>query len=210
MALLRQRSATVNDQVNSLRAKPALVGGAQYIEYGADRLDKKRRSLDELYEVYNAHLVSYLEDHLAPQCLAICEMMQEKLPREIRDQIYEYTIGIRRSRMDKRRDYEGVLGKQKPWSKSDPCIGWIRDLEKVGVLHICNIDFVGIDTLREIAETYYRTVTIFFDDYRVDEMVAPSLFGNDLWGFGMEVANQDPKLGAAHRGRYPRRMSGIG
>jgi hypothetical protein len=51
---------------------------------------------------------------------------------------------------------------------------------KAGVLYICVIDFVGIDTLREIAESYYRTVTFLFDENRVDDMLAPFLFGEDI------------------------------
>jgi hypothetical protein len=148
------------------------------VEDKIDRPNREAHSPDELYRVSDADIEFYIEECARQQCLAICEKMHEKLPRELRDMIYKYTIGIGRRRMNKSRDYQDVAGMtRKPWSKPDSCFGWMRDLEKAGVIHICNIDFVGLDTMRELAEIYYRTITFFFDDYRVDEMVAPFLVG---------------------------------
>jgi hypothetical protein len=109
--------------------------------------------------------------------------MQEKLPRELRDKIYEYTVGLTSSHMGKYR-YGDAEVKWKPWTKPNTSFGWLRDLDDCGVLHIRNIEFVGIDTLREIAETYYRTVIFVFEDWYGGETVAPlypvTIFGGSI------------------------------
>jgi hypothetical protein len=89
IAWLEQRSVAVNNKVNT-----------KFIENRVVRLVKRDRRFDDLASRYYADINAYLEERLAPECLAICQKIQGKLPRELRDNIYEFSIGMKRSCMD--------------------------------------------------------------------------------------------------------------
>ncbi|KAF1831624.1 hypothetical protein BDW02DRAFT_625536 [Decorospora gaudefroyi] len=147
-------------------------------------LHPEYKRLCHLWWVYNSDLDAYVEKMLAPQGLDICVRMQKKLPRELRDIILEYTLEIRKSRDQSKTPNPSA----KPYLKA--CRVFERKLSNAGLLHICNIEFVGLDTLCEIAQTWYRTATFPFDTLVRKSAVSCSVFRKDLWGFGPNVANR--------------------
>ena len=113
----------------------------------------------------------YIEACAASSCRQLCNAMQEKLPRELRDMVYEELL------------QESLL-----------CVGTVDcdpTLRSEGATkpstmqrcpHLSNPECVGKETLVEMAETWYRLC-----DFRLEFLSdAARLLGNDLWSLGLD------------------------
>jgi hypothetical protein len=71
-----------------------------------ERIDKRERertdnmnaharvqtAISAQLESLNVLVDTHLEAYAAPRCQALCEMVQQKLPRELRDLVYQYIL----------------------------------------------------------------------------------------------------------------------
>jgi hypothetical protein len=145
-------------------------------------------------------LMQHIDAHCAPQCLQICEEMQHQLPRELRDMIYEYVLETRIHPLVHDEFAKEVLKETgitlgwTPKKKPEPSLPWIRQIRRYGLRHICDKDYVGLDTMQEIAEAYYCGSIFSFDIYsKYDPAPAAPLSqhffeATDRWTFGLDVA----------------------
>ena len=116
-------------------------------------------------------VAQYIEACAASSCRELCNAMQEKLPRELRDVVYEellqeslYCIGTA--------DCDPTLRSERATKPST--------MQRYP--HISNPACVGKETLIEMAETWYRLCD-FQLGFRSD---AARLLGNDLWSLGLD------------------------
>ncbi len=86
-------------------------------------------------------------------CLPICQAMQQKLPRELRDLVYDYLL------------YNPLLpGMNRVWQgeTSQRCNGchfhnnFSSSCRKHGLGHLRNVEYLGSGTVEELAEMWYR------------------------------------------------------
>jgi hypothetical protein len=133
----------------------------------------------------------YINKYSGPECLALCDEMQAKLPREIRDNVYEHVLGERVRSLN-----HGLPSKiawkvgQKPNSYSGVGASlWMRELLKQNILHLLDNEVVGFPTVHEFAETYYRysnfTIHVWFSSYELER----AFEGPDLWRLGINVGD---------------------
>jgi hypothetical protein len=143
-------------------------------------------------------LLQHIAAHYAPQCLSICEQMQHELPRELRDMVYGHLLETRTHPLtpdDVARLLPENLRKGRDWGpakKPDPSYSWIKKIGRYGLTHICDKDYVGLATMQEIAEAYYRESIFSFDIYPFGppDPLSQHLFeATDRWGFGLDVTN---------------------
>jgi hypothetical protein len=80
----------------------------------------------------------YIESYAMSSCQVICEDMQKKLPRELRDNIYKCIVGEETA--------HNASTKHPPW------------LEDTYHSHLCDAKYIGSITKTELAETWYRLV----------------------------------------------------
>ena len=111
-------------------------------------------SLEELEVVDKDEKVA-LEKHASAKCRSICEMMQRKLPREIRDMVYGYLTTY---------DEVAILAPNEDTSPKTDFV--LHNYIILGSLYLSDdtswardytVKRVGDDTLRELTENYYRT-----------------------------------------------------
>ncbi|CAO2658350.1 Nn.00g060730.m01.CDS01 [Neocucurbitaria sp. VM-36] len=102
------------------------------------------------YRVLDDRLCDYISKCSPSQCYALCKQMQQKLPRKLRDMVYENILEPQ-ARTVSPQDFHGP--KEYP--------AGLVELDARGISHIYNIEAVGPATLLELAETYYRMSTLF-------------------------------------------------
>jgi hypothetical protein len=103
----------------------------------------------------------YIESYAMSSCQAICEDMQKKLPRELRDNIYECIIG------------KDIVHKV--------TTKYSRRLEDTYNTHFCDAKYMGRITKSELAETWYRLVL-----FKIPSGVDIERFlHRDMWQLGL-------------------------
>jgi hypothetical protein len=141
-------------------------------------------------------LMQHIDAHHTPQCLQICEEMQRHLPLELRDMIYEYVLETKTHPLVQDEFGYFLEGKETtrgwtPENKPDRLLPWISQIGNYGLRHICDKDYIGLDTMQEIAEAYYRGSIFSFDIYsRYDTAPLSQHFfeATDRCTFGLDVA----------------------
>jgi hypothetical protein len=115
----------------------------------------------------NREIDYHIRQHAAPACLSLCDLVQDKLPRELRDMIYGFML---------EKSYVKITHKDLEPDRFDPDI--IKSLETIldspleclrdEIIHYDNVydyahlfdsDFTDPVTQSEFAESWYRTVT---------------------------------------------------
>lgn len=129
-----------------------------------------------------------IEEYSKSECLTLCLMMQEKLPRELRDMVYE-----------------ALLGEPQNYYLDDDAHG-LGFSDPANIVahnpHIGDKRFVGEETLTELAEMWYRhSVFKIFGDNTV-----ASLFSTQIW----ELPDLDPTrlIRQVYMRLHPRYRSG--
>lgn len=95
-------------------------------------------------DISNQKIVSKLEDQVSrTECLSVCMAVQKYLPRELRDMIFGYLLLE-----------DGVHAR---------LFHYYNTLDPKAPRHYWNKDFTGDATLRELTESWYRSVRFDFD-----------------------------------------------
>jgi hypothetical protein len=129
---------------------------------------------DNLYNRINRRLTTLenkLESCLLSPCLALCQKMQQTLPRELRDMVYEHILGALAWIVDGK-----TLGdiKKRPYV---PMHGFSK------MRHLTNKYCVGTKTKEELAESYYHSTTFVFggDSADIYQHLKGFLYTVDPW-----------------------------
>jgi hypothetical protein len=117
-----------------------------------------------------ASLEKELESRLSLHCLALCQSMHQKPPRELRDMVYELLLEIRIWPVD-----GATLGHMRKRS-------YIPIYRYAEMRYLTGKDCVGIAIKQELAEAYYRLMTcVFRGDSGVPHRVKSFLYAVDPW-----------------------------
>ena len=104
-----------------------------------------------------------IEEYSKSECLTLCLMMQEKLPRELRDMVYE-----------------ALLGEPQTYYFDDDAHG-LGFSDPANIVahnpHIGDKLFLGEETITELAEMWYRHSVFNF----LGDATVALLFGNQTW-----------------------------
>jgi hypothetical protein len=124
-----------------------LLAEARRLSNQRERLFAEAQLLSSRYERLEDEAQKYVEDYAQSSCFDLCSEMQARLPRELRDLVYESLLGETRSidthMMNK---HPGILSSHR---------------------HLRNVGYVGKKTLAELAETWYHHCE-FDVDYHSD------------------------------------------
>ena len=102
-------------------------------------------------------------------CLPLCQTMQQKLPRELRDMVYEHLLYTPR-----------MPGMNRVWQGRTPreCNGcsyhenFSSNCRKHGLLHLRSVEYLGTQTVEELAEMWYRSSEFELSyDYTLDTLL---------------------------------------
>ena len=135
-------------------------------------------------------LYEYIGRYSAPDCQALCERVQQKLPRELRDMIYGYILNPRPRRGSVYpSELIAATPVSKAWKKPVVTGTWMTEFDARDILHICSSQFLGAKTIQELAETYYRLSKFyFFRRYNTLDDIETQLhdfFASDMWGLNL-------------------------
>jgi hypothetical protein len=111
-----------------------------------------------------------MESYAMSSCQEICEGMQKKLPRELRDKIYECIIGTDIT--------------QQVRARSPPSLQGARDS------HACDVKYTGSTFKTELVETWYRLVC--FQVHSRDDI--ERFIRRDMWGLGLHPRQHIQKV----------------
>jgi hypothetical protein len=129
--------------------------------------------------------------YLAPPCLALCEQIQRELPRELRDNIYEYLLDTKVHYINLHHTYYMFNDKGEPTREYyEDKNGIIPGPRITSVGHLADINYVGEAMRNELAETYYRTKVFSFegDVPQVGHCLEKTLFRTmDPWYIGAKL-----------------------
>jgi hypothetical protein len=141
--------------------------------------------------VYEHLLQNHFALYLGPPCLALCEQIQRELPRELRDNIYEYLLDTKFHYINS--DYTYHMFND----QGEPTPGYYEDSNGIipgpritSVGHLAEINYVGEAMRNELAETYYRTKVFSFEGNvpQVAHCLEKTLFRTmDPWYIGAEL-----------------------
>jgi hypothetical protein len=125
-----------------------------------------------------ADIDRYIEIHvLEPQCLALCERMQAKLPRELRDQVYGHLLH------GSKVDIGDIHGKLDIDEDDSSAPDFVHVPEQAAYARLFKEDCADSRTRFEFAYSWYRSTTFRF------QRDAPfrNFLHEDYWGFGYDV-----------------------
>jgi hypothetical protein len=142
---------------------------------------------DEI-EVFEKLLQIHFTLYLGPSCLAVCERLQQKLPRELRDMIYGYLLDTRTVHFDWSWSFFMFknTGEPKPeYIENEP--GIIPGPRILSVGYLADTCYVGKAMRNELAEAYYRGTVFSFPEY--GSCLENILFHTmDPWYIGAELS----------------------
>ena len=118
--------------------------------------------------------------YAAAQCLPICTMVCDKLPRELRDMIYQYIIGESIVRIDK-----AVLASFLFCSEIGvkPMLpAGFTNRTTIACEHLWDHDYSGKLFYSELFEAWYRNTTFSFVECRL----VPYFLNNSRFGYGVK------------------------
>jgi hypothetical protein len=118
-------------------------------------LEAQQQGCDNNYEdrisAYDQEANELATTYCKLECRAICEGMQERLPRELRDMIYEYILP-----QDTRVEYFQTCSKDLPRYSNG---------ERLSP-HLLCAEYLGGTSVAELGETWYRVSELVFWDYQ--------------------------------------------
>jgi hypothetical protein len=158
---------------------------------------KKRNRLVQRRAVIDLRLQKHLKAHLAPQCLDLCQQMQEKLPRELRNYVHEYTLEDRTSYIDSQFMKTFQITQSSLDQNDARPASLIPGSQFRAIEHVADVDYVGTVTLSELAYTYYRVMKFVFNGHHTRRALPFNafLFGAvDPWNVGSTPSKLVRKL----------------
>ncbi|KAI8931797.1 hypothetical protein NX059_011434 [Plenodomus lindquistii] len=145
----------------------------------------KERALKSCADSKKAAAANELMTYASTLCLELCEKMQTRLPREIRDMIVPHIAGLHDapvSRIDEFTEHISVpYFESRSRGESGP-----KGIN-TGTKHCWDVRFVGPDTLRELGEHYYKSVCFAIDSSDLHLLSRFRTF--DVWRFGLLPAS---------------------
>lgn len=111
-------------------------------------LDTAQEDGDESQKLRN-EINRYIDKVKVAGCRDICNEMQRKLPRDLRDMVYQHILGISYTHEC---DVEAVYNSRGP-NRTRP---YPSDCGISQHPHVCNSKFIGKDTRIELAKTWYQ------------------------------------------------------
>ena len=141
----------------------------------ASQIANLDRTQSETEDFADCHIENYAQQ----SCRALCTAMQSKLPRELRDMIYDHILSPARDEpIFINNDYfEDV---DEPYR--DIVAGFAEE-RGYGYAHMCSEEFVDLDTMSEFARRWYYHTKLWL--YLTPTEVA-EFFETDIWGLGLE------------------------
>ncbi|CAI6329286.1 unnamed protein product [Periconia digitata] len=176
------------------------------------RAENRLRELEREYTDLTAHFEAsqrnyitagqnievHISDFMKPSSLALCAGMMTRLPRELRDQIYETVLIL--VWKERRQGWFTIthehqpnvhfLMKEKPWDDDDALPIYpitLPDYRDVAPSHLWNEGYVGLDVRKELVEAFYRTGRFCLDmcqqrkNFKIDEFLT-----DDVWNTGIK------------------------
>ena len=133
---------------------------SEQIGQAAKKLD------DELY--------TYIATHAKQECMTLSEMMQSKLPRELRDMVYAHLLSRETYTVERQNVYE---------------LYWLSDLRQISCNHLFTRGYVPLDTIKEIGEMWYKVSTFIVCASDEPERASEALnfLHDDNWGLDIDV-----------------------
>ncbi|KAI4614218.1 uncharacterized protein J4E87_009615 [Alternaria ethzedia] len=140
----------------------------------ASQIANLDRELAETEDFADAHIEHYAQQ----ECRALCTAMQSKLPRELRDMIYDHILSPARDEpiFINNEYFEDV---DEPYR--DIVAGYAEE-RGYGYAHMCSEKFVDLDTMSEFARRWYYHTKLWL--YLTPTEVA-EFFETDIWGLGL-------------------------
>jgi hypothetical protein len=123
---------------------------------------KMREQIDAKMNSLITQLYIYLANRLSTSCCGLCEKMQERLPRELRDLVYEYILEDRVLKVDPKvmtelKQYENEIELRHKRRFYFP------GHQSPKIYHVADTRFTGTATAQELSYSYYRNMTFCFD-----------------------------------------------
>jgi hypothetical protein len=141
--------------------------------------EEKQNRISAARDSLKTQLDSYLSVRLATSCLALCQKMQQRLPRELRDLVYERILEDRMLLVDHK-----TINELEEYQKAIKR-GYVRrpyfpgqKSSKISLL--IETYYIGTETAQELAESHYRNKTFCFDSdtAKVSGRLETFLFGS--------------------------------
>ncbi|KAF1829859.1 hypothetical protein BDW02DRAFT_573596 [Decorospora gaudefroyi] len=125
-----------------------------------------RRKREQLLKV-EMKIHDSLASYSKPQCQSICDDVCNRLPREVRDMIYSFT-----------HEHETIyVGPEYLLRTSTQ-----RPCEADRDAHYWDAEYMGVQTQREMVESWYRTTLFYFYDKAHNASVVEQFLVLDRWG----------------------------
>jgi hypothetical protein len=132
-------------------------------------VEKRREELDTQRTTTENQIRENIEPYSRAICQPFCKKVVEALPRELRDQIYEYMITP---------DYVYV-GPQYLANQGRPC-------ENDKDAHFWDASYVGETMSVELAQTWYRLSLFYFWNKTKNVEVIKEFMASDRWNLGIK------------------------
>jgi hypothetical protein len=120
-----------------------------------ERKKKLLTKAESITDSLQQEICDYIAQYSGPECLDICQRMQQHLPRELRDLVYNYVLDTsskcvivpmyrRAWEAETKTEIGGVL-----------CNPWKPYFQYRNILHTLDESFVDLATRKELVEAFY-------------------------------------------------------
>jgi hypothetical protein len=144
----------------------------------SNEASRKEAMASRLTDEVQSHIVS----NGKAECWELCDQVEHKLPRELRDMVYSFLLLREMMTVEKHDDVAAIP------------LAWFNTLLSINLQHLVNRDYIGTKTLKEIAEAWYGVTTFSIASYslgpghnRTDPAVVNDFLSRDRWGWGINV-----------------------
>ena len=132
----------------------------------SERIGQAAKKLDD-------ELNTYIATHAKQKCMTLSEMMQSKLPRELRDMVHAHLLP--------RETYT-------VWDHHRN-LRWLHPLRSISCDHLFTHGYVPLATMREIGDMWYKVSTFIVCASDEPERASEALnfLRDDSWGLDIDV-----------------------
>ncbi|KAF1850366.1 uncharacterized protein K460DRAFT_390885 [Cucurbitaria berberidis CBS 394.84] len=158
-----------------------------YIAQNLQRLVQSLSNYIQSASSLQDEISKYIELYAAPKCRELCDLMYDKLPRELREMVYKYILRGPKKLFDAHVlspsswPLPTVSGFNYPTPNDSSSLSFHRD--NVTFSHVFYDAFAGPHIRPEIIESWYRAKTFTFTDC---EVIA-SFLERDYWGCNVDL-----------------------
>jgi hypothetical protein len=145
----------------------------------------------------DVEIYDHISLYAAPGCLSMCDLIQQRLPRELRDMIYRFILEKPKIRVQSSDLIHARFNhhNRKPLDRYDQSHGYKSIFEYA---YLFNAAFVDPITKVEFAEAWYGTATFAFKSPAyVDKFLT-----RDRWGSKLELTRAVNSVEVSHWAEY--------